>query len=89
MTKIIKLKGRYNDLELGMIQDGNYYQMGLLADKDKSWKILQWIATELEAGDKIEVVMEKESMMDESKRKNSEALNKIVKGAFRNTGPQP
>jgi hypothetical protein len=85
MVKIIKLKGKYNDLELGAIYDGTYHQMGLLADKDHSWKILQWIATEIEAGDKIEVVMVGEDMMEESQRKNKTALDRIVKLAFRHS----
>lgn len=88
MVKIIKLKGRYNDLELGTMRDGCYYELGLLADKAHSWKILQWIATEMQAGDKIEVSIENVDMMEDSKRKNRAALDKIVSGAFRNN-PTP
>lgn len=82
--KII-LRGRLNDLELGRVKDGTYTEMGLLADEAHRWKILEWIDQGLSAGEVIRVVKVPEDMMETSKAKNKTALDKIVKGAFRNT----
>lgn len=84
MRKIIKLVGKYNDLELGYEEEGTYYMTGLLEDHDHSWKILEWINQNLNDGHKIEVMRVAEDMMEDSKRKNKEALMKIVDWAFRN-----
>ncbi len=82
----IKLVGKYNDLELGTVDDQDIYRpTGLLNDPDHVWKILHWIDVELQSGYPIRIVKEPEDMMAESQRKNKEALDSIVKGAFRNS----
>jgi hypothetical protein len=86
MKEIIKLIGKYNDLELGYVENNTYYETGLLADDLHSWKILNWIDTEIGAGHRVQVVKVKQDMMDESKAKNKAALEKIVKNAFKLTG---
>lgn len=51
-----KLRGRVNDLELGYVEDGIYHLSGLLADRDHTWKILEWINQELKEGNTIKVI---------------------------------
>lgn len=85
MRKIIKLAGHYNDLELGYVEDGVYHMTGLLEDRDHTWKILAWIDQNLEDGHAVKATKECECMMEASQRKNKEALDKIVAGAFRHS----
>lgn len=93
MKQVIKLIGKYNDLELGFYNnDLNCYELsGLLADHYHHWKILEWIDMNIQDGFDVRVVKvqerpKEESMMDESKRKNKEALAKIIENAFRPQG---
>lgn len=92
MKHVIKLVGKVNDLELGFYNpELNCYELsGLLADHDHHWKILEWLDINLSDGFDVRVVKVKEypkeeSLMARSKRKNKEALSKIVSMAFRNT----
>lgn len=57
----ISLRGKYNDLELGTVEDGIYTPTGLLADRDHTWKILNWVDTELKNGDLVRVIKTEES----------------------------
>ena len=84
MRKKIGLIGKHNCLELGYVEDGTYYETGLLADRDHSWKILAWIDQNVNDGFVVRVVRETEGLMEQSQRKNKEALDGIVKGAFKN-----
>lgn len=56
MKKIIRLVGKHNDLDLGYVENGTYYETGLLDDSDHSWKILEWINQEIENGWQVKVV---------------------------------
>lgn len=79
-----KLVGKYNDLELGHVEEEVYYLDGLLQDCGHHWKLLRWIDENLQDGFEIRVLKVMEGMMEESQRKNKTSLDKIVKGAFRN-----
>jgi hypothetical protein len=49
----IELVGKYNNLELGTVEEGVYTETGLLADDAHRWKILAWINENLKDGIKV------------------------------------
>lgn len=52
---VIKLVGKYNDLELGYFENNTYHKTGLLADHEHGWKILEWIHQNLQDGFSVRV----------------------------------